>query len=97
MENPIWQKVNKAITSAVALALFTLLAYAEIYLSVAGSFFEANRLLFGTSFDTLVAGGPTDEAGFVACRIDVTGDNCTITAVNDGGETVRTYGPIPLK
>ena len=54
-------------------------------------------LVRGTAFDTLVAGGPTDEDGFVACRIDVTGDTCTITAMNDSGEIVRTYGPISLK
>ena len=46
---------------------------------------------------TLVAGGPTDEDGFVVCRIDVLGGACAITAVNDDGEPVHTYGPISLK
>ena len=50
----LWQKISKIVTSAVALAGFALLAYAEIYLSVAGSFFEANRLLVGTSFVALI-------------------------------------------
>ena len=54
MKNAVWQKVDKVVSSKVALAIFTLISYAEIYASVAGSFFEANRLLFGTSFVALL-------------------------------------------
>ena len=46
----IWQKFLKITSSAVALAVFTLLAYAEVFVFVSGSFFETNRLIFGYAF-----------------------------------------------
>ena len=61
IKNAVWQKVDKVVSSKVALAIFTLISYAEIYLSVAGSFFEANRLLFGTSFFALLLDARTRE------------------------------------
>ena len=54
IKNAVWQKTDTVVSSKVALAIFALISYAEVYLSVAESFFEANRLLFGTSFFALL-------------------------------------------
>ena len=49
MQGSVWQKVLKIASSVAALAVFTLLAYAELFYFVSGSFFEINRLLYGYS------------------------------------------------
>ena len=50
MERNLWQKFTEKTASAVILAVFTLLSYAEVYVFVSGSFFETNRSLFGYAF-----------------------------------------------
>ena len=50
MEKSIWQRIGKIVSSTVALAVFTLVSYAEVYVFVSGSLFEAIRLLYGASF-----------------------------------------------
>ena len=45
-----WQKCKDVAASAVALAIFMLVSYAEIYFFVSGGFFSTNRLLYGYSF-----------------------------------------------
>ena len=54
MQNSVWQIILKVSSSVIALALFAAISYAEIYVLVSSSFFEANRLLFGTSFIALL-------------------------------------------
>ena len=49
MQESIWQKFLKITSSAVALAVFTLIAYAEVFYFVSCSFFEVNRLLYNYS------------------------------------------------
>ena len=49
MQGSVWQKFLKIASSVAALAVFTLLAYAELFYFVSGSFFEINRLLYGYS------------------------------------------------
>lgn len=50
MERNLWKKFTDKASSAVVLALFTLLAYAEVYVFASGGFFETNRLMYGYSF-----------------------------------------------
>jgi len=54
-------------------------------------------LVDGDGYKTLIAGGPTDDLGFVACRIDIAAGNAVITAINTKGETLHSYDPIALK
>ena len=54
-------------------------------------------LVEGDGYKTLIAGGPTDDLGFVACRIDIAAGNALITAINTQGETLKAYDPIALK
>ncbi|MCR4726436.1 MAG: metallophosphoesterase [Clostridia bacterium] len=46
----VWQKIKSVASSRAFLAVFTLLAYAEIYVFVSSSFFERDRSLFGPAF-----------------------------------------------
>ena len=50
MQRNFWKKFTDKAASAVVLAIFTLIAYAEVYAFVSGGFFETNRLLYGYSF-----------------------------------------------
>ena len=50
MERNLWQKFTEKTASAVVLAVFALLSYAEVYFFVSGSFFETNKGLFGYAF-----------------------------------------------
>ena len=54
-------------------------------------------LVQGDGYQTLIAGGPTDDLGFVACRIDLAARKAAITAINVEGKTLKTYDPIALK
>ena len=54
-------------------------------------------LVEGDGYQTLIAGGPTDDLGFVACRIDIAAGKAVITAINCEGKTVKSYAPIDLK
>ena len=54
-------------------------------------------LVEGEEYKTLIAGGPTDDLGFVACRIDIDAGNATITAINTKGESLKSYDPSALK
>ena len=50
MKDTLWKKFTDKASSAVVLAIFTLLAYAEVYVFASGGFFETNRLLYGYAF-----------------------------------------------
>ncbi len=50
MDRDLWKKFTDKASSPVVLAIFTLLAYAEVYVFVSGGFFETNRLLYGHAF-----------------------------------------------
>ena len=45
----MWKRFTDKAASAVTLALFTLIAYAEVYFFASGGFFETNRLIYGYS------------------------------------------------
>ena len=49
------------------------------------------------SYGCLIAGGPTDDAGYVSCVITLSGGVASIEAIDEKGNKVRTYGPIALK
>lgn len=49
----------------------------------------------GEAFDTLIAGGPTDTDGYVACFVTINDKKASVEAYNSKG-TVATYGPIAL-
>ena len=55
MEKSVWQKVLKIASSVAMLALFTVIAYAEVYVLISSLLFEANRLLFSAGFLVLSA------------------------------------------
>ena len=50
----------------------------------------------GDAYNTLIAGGPTEEYGYVACRITVKNGVANIVAYNAAG-TVKDYDPLALK
>ena len=50
----MWKKFTDKAVSAVPLALFALIAYAEVYFFASGGFFETNRLLYGYSLASLL-------------------------------------------
>ena len=50
MQDTLWKKFLEKASSAVALAFFTLIAYAELFVFASGGFFETNRALCGYAF-----------------------------------------------
>ena len=49
MDRSLWKKFTDIVSSAIPLALFTLVAYAEVFFFVSGGFFETGRQLYGSS------------------------------------------------
>ena len=54
MEESVWHKVLRITSSIAMLAVFTVIAYAEVYVLISSLLYEANRFLLGISFLVLL-------------------------------------------
>ena len=54
MDVSIWKRFTEKAASVVPIAIFTLIAYSEVYVFASGCFFETNRLLYGYAFASLL-------------------------------------------
>ena len=67
----------------------------EVKLVVSGHEHDLDYLQ-GDAYDTLIAGGPTKEDGYVACKITIKAGVANIEAINRDGR-ICAYGPTALR